>query len=152
MPKKHLYLTDDSLSIAEKFQKDNNLPYLSNAINKIIENYDKQSDITIKNMYEFMANQIADILKNDLKSLNSIISNEIISSLKPQLNSLKFASNSSNKDIKIMLELLNGIYYKEDYGSIPSIEKIPSDAYNISKERVETIIAREHYRKSNTLD
>ncbi|WP_343349246.1 hypothetical protein [Terrisporobacter petrolearius] len=145
MPRKHLYLSSDSLKIAEKFQKDNNLPYLSNAINKIIENYDKQSDSAIKSMYEFIANKIADELKNQ-------ISKEVISDLKPQLNSLKFSSNSINKDTKMLLELINGIYYKEDYGGIPGIEINPSKAYEMAKERVETKIAKEHYRKSNTID
>lgn len=145
MPRKHLYLSSDSLKIAEKFQKDNNLPYLSNAINKIIENYDKQSDSAIKSMYEFIANKIADELKNQ-------ISREVISNLKPQLSSLKFSSNSINKDTKMLLELINGIYYKEDYGGIPGIEINPSKAYEMAKERVETKIAKEHYRKSNTID
>lgn len=145
MPRKHLYLSSDSLKIAEKFQKDNNLPYLSNAINKIIENYDKQSDLAIKSMYEFIANKIADELKNQ-------ISREVISNLKPQLSSLKFSSNSINKDTKMLLELINGIYYKEDYGGIPGIEINPSKAYEMAKERVETKIAKEHYRKSNTID
>ena len=152
MPKKHLYLSQDSIEIAEKIKEENNISSLSGSVDFIIKKFNEQSDITIKSMYEFMANKIADELKNEFKNIEDKISREVISNLKPQLNSLKFSSNSTNKDTKMLLELINGIYYKEEYGSIPGIEINPSKAYEMAKERVETKIAKEHYRKSNTID
>lgn len=152
MPKKHLYLSHDSIEIAEKIKEENNISSLSGSVDFIIKKFNEQSDITIKSMYEFMANKIADELKNEFKNIEDKISREVISNLKTQLNSLKFSSNSTNKDTKMLLELINGIYYKEDYGGIPGIEINPSKAYEMAKERVETKIAKEHYRKSNTVD
>lgn len=151
MPKKHLYLSEESIEIAMKYQDENNLTF-SKAIDEIIKKFDSNSDITIKSMYQFMADKIADELKNEFKNITSNISNEVTSNLKPQLNALKYSSNSTNKDTQIALEILNGICYKEDYGNIPALDKIPSQAYTVSKERVETKIAKEHYRKSGTLD
>lgn len=150
--KRTVYLSDEDIKYIDKFKDKKNLSSRNKALSLVISEHKTGSDITIKSMYEFMANRIADELKNDLKNIENKVSKEIINELQPKLNSLKFASNSIDKDIKILLELINGIYYKQDYGSIPGIELNPSRAYEMAKERVETQIAKEHYRKSNTVD
>jgi|GEM_PF-1301105 len=152
MQKRTVYLSDDEVKYIDEYKSTKNLSSRNKALSLIIAEHESNSDITIKSMYEFMANKIADELKNQFKNIENKISKEVISDLKPQLNSLRFSSNSTNKDTKILLELINGIYYKEEYGGIPGIEVNPSKAYEMAKERVETIIAKEHYRKSNTID
>lgn len=147
-----IYLSDEDIEYIDLYKTKNNLSSRNKSLSSIIAEHKVGADITIKNMYEFMAIKIADELKNDIRNIEEKISNEVISDLKPQLNSLKFSSNSTNKDTQITLELLNGIYYKENYGGIPGIEINPSKAYEMAKERVETKIAKEHYRKSNTVD
>ncbi|MDU4843977.1 MAG: hypothetical protein E6342_17665 [Clostridium sp.] len=147
-----IYLSDKDIEYIDLYKTKNNLSSRNKSLSSIIEEHKVGADITIKNMYEFMAIKIADELKNDIKNIENKISKEVISDLKPQLNSLKFSSNSTNKDTQIALELINGIYYKEEYGGIPGIEINPSKAYEMAKERVETKIAKEHYRKSNTID
>lgn len=147
-----IYLSDEDIEYIDLYKTKNNLSSRNKSLSSIIAEHKVGADITIKNMYEFMAIKIADELKNDIRNIEEKISNEVISDLKPQLNSLKFSSNSTNKDTQITLELLNGIYYKENYGGIPGIEINPSKAYEMAKERVETKIAKEHYRKSNTID
>lgn len=120
----HLCLDKKNIEIIDRVKKENYFSSRSKAINFIIEQFDKMT------------------------SVDSIDNKD----LKKEIKKLKTAINSTNKDTQIIVELLNGIYYKEDYGSIPSVEKIPSDAYKISKERVETKIAKAHYRKCNTID
>lgn len=70
---------------------------------------------------------------------------------KEEIKDLKSIVDSTNKDTKMLLELINGIYYKEDYSGIPAIEVNPSDAYQMTKERVENKIAKEHYNKSREI-
>lgn len=152
MEKKTFYLNDDEIKYLDEYKTIKKASSRNEALRIVISEHKESSDITIKSMYEFMANKIADELKNQFKNIEDKISKEVISDLKPQLSSLKFSSNSTNKDIKILLELINGIYYKEEYGGIPGIEVNPSKAYEMAKERVETKIAKEHYRKSNTVD
>ena len=152
MEKKTFYLNDDEIKYLDEYKTIKKASSRNEALRIVISEHKESSDITIKSMYEFMANKIADELKNQFKNIEDKISKEVISDLKPQLNSLKFSSNSTNKDTKILLELINGIYYKKDYGGIPGIEINPSKAYEMAKERVETKIAKEHYRKSNTVD
>lgn len=147
-----MYLDDKVIEYVDLYKTENNLSSRNKALSSILKEHKAGSDITIKSMYEFMASKIAYELKNELKNIEDKISNEVISNLKNQLNSLKFSSNSTNKDTKMLLELINGIYYKEEYGAIPASDIMPTTAYEMTKERVENKIAKEHYRKSNTID
>ena len=136
MPRKHLYLSEESLKISEEFKKEKNLPSISKAIDEIIKEYKRKDSDGIKNVPEYMAKIIAEELKEELKNIRSI----------------KSATNSVNKDTQVILQLLNGIYYKEDYRIIPDANKIPTKPYKDSVERVENKIAKEKYKKSKSLD
>ena len=68
------------------------------------------------------------------------------------MKKMKMAVNSVNKDTQIILQLLNGIYYREEYGIIPDVNKNPTKPYTDSVERVETKIAMEQYKKNKSLD
>jgi len=114
----HLYLDKKNLNILDKVKQENYLSSRSKAINYIIEQF------------------------------NNIVCNNNYKSSEEEIRDLKSVIDSTNKDTKMLLELINGIYFKEDYGPIPAIEINPSRAYQMSKERVETQIAKEYYNKS----
>ena len=136
MPRKHLYLSEESLKISEEFKKEKNLPSISKAIDEIIKEYKRKDSDGIKNVPEYMAKIIAEELKEELKNIRSI----------------KSATNSVNKDTQVILQLLNGIYYKEDYGVVPDLDFMPQKAYKFALEKVESKIKKEQYKKSDTLD
>ena len=136
MPRKHLYLSEESLKISEEFKKEKNLPSISKAIDEIIKEYKRKDSDGIKNVPEYMAKIIAEELKEELKNIRSI----------------KSATNSVNKDTQVILHLLNGIYYKEDYGVVPDLDFMPQKAYKFALEKVESKIKKEQYKKSDTLD
>lgn len=114
----HLYLDKKILNILDKVKQENYLSSRSKAINYIIEQF------------------------------NNIVCNNNYKNSEEEIKDLKSVIDSTNKDTKMLLELINGIYFKEDYGSIPGIELNPSKAYKMAKERVETQIAKEYYNKS----
>ena len=114
----HLYLDKKNLNILDKVKQKNYLSSRSKAINYIIEQF------------------------------NNIVCNNNYKNSEEEIKDLKSVIDSTNKDTKILLELINGIYYKEEYGGIPGIEINPSKAYEMAKERVETQIAKEYYNKS----
>jgi hypothetical protein len=120
----HLCIDKKNLEILDKIKKENHLSSRSKAINYMIEQF---------------AKMVVD------KPLDN-------KGLKKEVQKLKSASNSNSKDLKIVLELLNGIYYKETYGTIPTLDSGPTRAYTMSKDYIETKLAKEHYKKSNTLD
>ncbi|XTR39261.1 hypothetical protein ACQQ2T_15400 (plasmid) [Paraclostridium tenue] len=147
--KRTFYLSDDDVKYIEDYKKEHKLPSKNIAFSEILNDHKIKSEIPMQSMYEFISTQIAKELKTELKDT---ITNKLIDTLKPQLNSLKFATNATNKDTQILLELLNGIYYKESYGAIPTIDSLPTMAYEMSKEYVEGKIKNKHYKNSDTLD
>lgn len=144
-----IYITDDERDYINEYKDIHNSKTMNEAVCKIINEHKAKSEIPMQSIYEYMSKQIATELK---KELNDNILKSLIETLKPQLNSLKFATNDTNKDTKILLELINGIYHKEDYGAVPTIDTMPSLAYELAKKYIEGNIANKHRIKSNTLD
>lgn len=136
MNKIHIYVDDETKKIIKDIQKENNISSFSKTIEFIVRGYNKNSGRSLQDIYKFIANEIANEISNNLAS---------------EIKSLKYATNKTNIDTKILVELMNGIYLKEDYGNIPSTNTMPHKAYTMTKERIETEIAKKHYRKSNSL-
>lgn len=144
MIKKHLYLEHETLEIIEKFKDKNNIPTLSKAINILVKKHNENYNSSMDSLNKYIANAVIQEIKSDvLKEVSSTIKNEV--------KQLKSATNDTNLDTKILVELMNGIYLKEDYGSIPSTNTMPHKAYTMTKDRIETEIAKRHYIKSNTV-
>ncbi|MGL5642897.1 MAG: hypothetical protein ACRDDM_11535 [Paraclostridium sp.] len=143
------YLSDEELEYLDDYKSNNHLSSRNKAIRTIIKEHQSTSEIPMQNMYEFISKQIAKELEG---TLECAITNKLIDTLKPQLNSLKYGTNATNKYTQILLELMNGIYYKESYGAIPTIDSLPSMAYDLSKKYVEGKIEKQHYKNSNTVD
>ena len=147
--KRTFYLSDADIKYIEDYQKEHKLTSKNIAFKEILIEHRNKSEIPMQSIYEYMSKQIATELK---KELNDTILKSLIETLKPQLNSLKFATNDTNKDTKILLELINGIYHKEDYGAVPTIDTMPSLAYELAKKYIEGKVVTKHHRKHNTLD
>lgn len=147
--RRSFYLNEDELKYILDYKIENDKSSRNEALSCIINEHKAKSEIPMQSIYEYMSKQIATELK---KELNDNILKSLIETLKPQLNSLKFATNDTNKDTKILLELINGIYHKEDYGAVPTIDTMPSLAYELAKKYIEGNIANKHRIKSNTLD
>ncbi|MDU6482987.1 MAG: hypothetical protein E6538_13405 [Paeniclostridium sordellii] len=147
--KRTFYLSDNDMKYIEDFQKEHKLTSKNTAFSEILTEHKMKAEIPMQTMYEFIAKKVAEELEATLKDS---ITDKLIDTLKPQLNSLKFATNSVSKDTQITLELLNGIYYKKDLGNIPTTDSLPSMAYKLSKEYVEEKIKKQQRIKSGSLD
>lgn len=144
-----IYLTDDEREYIDNYKHTYKKSSMSEAISCIVSEHKTKSEIPMQTMYEFIAKKVAEELESTLKD---ILADRVIDTLKPQLNALKFATNSVSKDTQITLELLNGIYYKKDLGNIPTTDSLPSMAYKLSKEYVEEKIKKQHRIKNGSLD
>ena len=144
-----IYLTDDERKYLDKYKDTYKKSSMNEALSCILDEHKIKSEIPMQTMYEFIAKKVSEELEATLKDS---ITDKLIDTLKPQLNSLKFATNSVSKDTQIALELLNGIYYKKDLGNIPTTDSLPSMAYKLSKEYVEEKIKKQHRIKSGSLD
>lgn len=144
MNKIHIYIDDEIKKIIKDTQNENNLSSFSKAIEFIVRRYSKTSDSSLQDIYKFISKEISENIKKE-------IANEVSNNLLGEIKSLKYATNDTNLDTKILVELMNGIYLKEDYGNIPSTNTMPHKAYTMTKDRIETEIAKKHYKKSNTV-
>ncbi|CUQ30310.1 hypothetical protein [Clostridium baratii] len=107
--RKHLYLNEDSCEYIIKYKEKYNIRSESETIEKIIEENKRKSDIT----NEFLIDMIVEKVSNNVKA---------------SLTPLKKAINTSDKNSKIILELLNGKFIKEEVGLIFSIDEKKSPA------------------------
>ena len=144
MDKKHLYLEEETLELIEVFRVENNISTLSKAVNTLVKKYNENCNSTVNNLNKYIANAVVEEIKSDLLK-------EVSSTIKNEVKQLKSATNDTNIDTKILVELMNGIYLNEDYGNIPSTNTMPHKSYTMTKERIETEIAKKHYIKSNTV-
>lgn len=131
-----IYFSDEDIEYIDKIKKEYNCSSRNKAISLIIKEHKNKEANEIKNVPEYMAKIIAEELKGEFKNIRSI----------------KSATNSVNKDTQIILHLLNGIYYKEDYGVVPDLDFMPQKAYKFALEKVENKIKKEQYKKSDSLD
>ena len=144
MIKKNLYLEADTIDILKKYGDENNIKTLSKALNSLVKKYNENYNNSMESINKYIADIVIKEIKSDLLK-------EVSSTLKSEVKQLKSATNDTNIDTKVLVELMNGIYLKEDYGNIPSTNTMPHKAYTMAKERIETEIAKKHYIKSNTI-
>ena len=134
MPRIGLYLDDDSIEYIDKIKKEKRLSNRSESLRLIIDEHKNAHDVTVKNLYEFMDEKIADILK-------------------PQLNSLKHSSNKTNEEVQVITELMNGLYVHNQLPSlIPDSKSKPHGALTNSKANVKERILKQAYIKNNRAD
>lgn len=131
-----IYFSDEDIEYIDKVKKENNCSSRNKAISLIISEHKNKNYNEVKNIPEYIAGIIIKELKGEFDSIKK----------------LKTSTKYLDKDIQILLELMNGIYYNEDYDFIPSIEDGATRAYKDSIERVDTKIAKEFYKKNKSLD
>ncbi len=131
---RNFIISNDDLEYIDKVKKEKGLHNRSESLRLIISQHQEQQDMTIKNLYEVMAEKIAEILK-------------------PILNSLRYSSNKTNEEVQVLTELINAIYINNNYPSIvPDSESKPHGALTKSKSNVKERILKQAYIKQNRLD
>lgn len=90
---KHYMLSNSSIEYIEEVKEKNNLKYNSEALDLIIREHRTNSDITTEVMIKLIGEKIAEQLKTELLGI-------------------KRASNSSDKNTQILIEVMNGFLIK----------------------------------------
>ena len=119
--RKDYMFSEDNLEYIEKIKEERHLKYPSEALEVIIREHREDETLSIEERAKFFAKEIA-----------LEFSKELIG--------IKYSSREADKNSKIILELLNGIYIKEDLGNILPAESLESDALKSMKKYVEEII------------
>ena len=116
----------------EEVKEKNNLKYSSEALDLIIREHRQNSDITTEAIIKIIAKEVADQIKVDMKEI-------------------KNASNDTDRNTQILLEMINGFFVISDYGRLATTEDIIAPAWtrasDIVDKRKEAKIIKGLYKK-----
>lgn len=126
--KKMFVVSKENLNYIEEVKEKNHLKYNSEALELIIREHRNNSDITT----EVMINLIGEKLSEKLKA---------------ELLGIKKASNESDKNTQIIIELLNGLFVKSGYKILATTGDIKCKAIDNATEFVEKRIASKRVAK-----
>ncbi|MDQ0149632.1 hypothetical protein ACFO6R_16015 [Eubacterium multiforme] len=125
---KHYRMTKENLDYIEKIKNERHLKYPSEALETIIREHSENETLTIEERAKFFAKEIALEFSKELVGI-------------------KYASREADKNSKIILELLNGIYLKEDYGFICTTDTDETEGVKIAKKFIEGSIKNKRTKK-----
>ena len=126
--RKEYRLDEKYIEYIEEVKEKNHLKYNSEALELIIREHRNNSDITT----EVMINLIGEKLSEKLKT---------------ELLGIKKASNESDKNTQIIIELLNGLFVKSGYKILATTGDIKCKAIDNATEFVEKRIASKRVAK-----
>ena len=126
--RKEYRLDEKYIEYIEEVKEKNHLKYNSEALELIIREHRNNSDITT----EVMINLIGEKLSEKLKA---------------ELLGIKKASNESDKNTQIIIELLNGLFVKSGYKILATTGDIKCKAIDNATEFVEKRIASQRVAK-----
>ncbi|MBQ8997253.1 MAG: hypothetical protein IJ086_01010 [Clostridium sp.] len=125
---KHYRLSEKNIEYIEEVKEKNHLKYNSEALELIIREHRNNSDITTEVMINLIGEKIADQLKAELLGI-------------------KKASNETDKNTQILIELFNGLFVKSGYSILSTTGEIKCEAIDKATEFVEKRIASKRVSK-----
>lgn len=129
--KKDFMFSEKNLEYIEEVKEKNDFKYSSEALDLIIREHRENEKMSIKMLREYLANEISEALKDEFKML---------------MNVNKF----TDKNIQVLIEMLNGMFIKEEYGKIITTNEEVCKALTIAENTVEERINK-NYKKGNRL-
>lgn len=131
---KHFTISEDSLNYLKKVKQDKKLSSISLAMEMIIEEHEKNSKIKIKDTAKLMGSEIGKVLEDDIKKF-------------------KNSARETDKNVQILIEMLNGFLLKNENNVIATTTGLASMKkecvpYQIAKEEVSKRIHRNKIKKS----
>ena len=102
-------LSKKNLEYIEEVKEKNNLKYNSEALDLIIREHRQNSDITTEAMIKLIAKEVSEQIKLDFKGI-------------------KKASNDTDRNTQILLEMINGFFVISEYGRLATTEDVIAPA------------------------
>ena len=115
---KHYWVTEKNIEYIEEVKEKNNLKYNSEALDLIIREHRKNSDITTEAMIKLIAKEVSEQIKLDFKGI-------------------KKASNDTDRNTQILLEMINGFFVISEYGRLATTEDVIAPALTRASELVD---------------
>ncbi|CUO51359.1 hypothetical protein [Clostridium disporicum] len=115
---KHYWVTEKNIEYIEEVKDKNNLKYNSEALDLIIREHRQNSDITTEAMIKLIAKEVSEQIKLDFKGI-------------------KKASNDTDRNTQILLEMINGFFVISEYGRLATTEDVIAPALTRASELVD---------------
>ena len=115
---KHYWVSEKNIEYIEEVKEKNNLKYNSEALDLIIREHRQNSDITTEAMIKLIAREVAEQIKIEMKGI-------------------KKASNDTDRNTQILLEMINGFFVISDYGRLATTEDVIAPALIRASELVD---------------
>ena len=116
--RKEYKMTEKNLEYIEEVKEKNNLKYNSEALDLIIREHRQNSDITTEAMIKLIAKEVSEQIKWDYKGI-------------------KKASNDTDRNTQILLEMINGFFVISEYGRLATTEDVIAPALTRASELVD---------------
>ena len=126
--RKHFTISKESLDYVKEIKENNKLTSESESIEYIIKEHKEKSETTTEMMIRIIANEVAKSMKSDYTKLIKAI-------------------NHSDRNIQILLEMINGYFIKENVGEILSSDFARSEALDIAEENIKKRISKNRVRR-----
>lgn len=111
-------LSEKNIEYIEEVKEKNNLKYNSEALDLIIREHRQNSDITTEAMIKLIAREVSEQIKLDFKGI-------------------KKASNDTDRNTQILLEMINGFFVISEYGRLATTEDVIAPALTRASELVD---------------
>ena len=111
-------LSKKNLEYIEEVKEKNNLKYNSESLDLIIREHRQNSDITTEAMIKLIAREVSEQIKLDFKGI-------------------KKASNDTDRNTQILLEMINGFFVISEYGRLATTEDVIAPALTRASELVD---------------
>ena len=136
---RHFTIGEDTLNYLKKVKKENNLSSVSLALEMVVTEHEKRSRIKTEDTAKLMAKEIGKVLKDDV-------------------NKFKLSAKETDKNVQILIELLNGFLIKSGTGAIVTTTGLTTDiamespALQIAKDEVKKRIHRNKIMKASKVN
>ena len=135
----HFTRDEDILYYLKKVKKENNLSSISLALEMVVTEHEKRSKIKTEDTAKLMAREIGKVLKDDI-------------------NKFKVSARETDRNVQILIEMLNGYLIKTATGAIVTTTGLSTDvamespALKIAKEEVKKRLHRNRIIKASKIN
>lgn len=136
---RHFTITEDTLDYLKKVKNENSLSSISLALEMVVSEHEKRSKIKTEDTAKLMAKEIGKVLKDDV-------------------DKFKVSARETDKNVQILIEMLNGYLIKEGIGDIVTTSGLTTEfamespALKIAKEEVKKRLHRNKIMKANKIN
>lgn len=132
------FLSENSLRYIDEYKEKNNLSSKAVALDNIIMEHEKNTKFRVNDTAKLMSLEIGKVLKEDI-------------------DKFKVSARETDKNVQILIEMINGFFIKSSIGEIVTTTGIvsmkkESPGYQIAKDEVKKRIHKNKIRKSDSVN